>query len=332
MQKIVDLEDSSDREIASRYVCDNHIEANYVNNAARTFMSQWLETKEQQGRNMVLNLRGKEIPMFPVKHKNNGRSYQPVNSPKIWWERTKMADIIPSGYDFEPTFAITPDSIQGRTLDSPLYVSKNIIRRGAFYTAVTRTRSLDNIHVVDIIDTPWVDNAATTDADGQMERSIESLQASEAWADDNEWILRADGKVMGKSFGSNHWNVYDSPPKFWYTARKIQDGVWVEVIMNKDVPRPSELAAAERSKNASRDAAASPENEPEYIEAPQYTWVIWPARAAQRTIYACTLNAKNQWKKLPEQPPIPTCQYIAMELVNNQWAKVVMMGEIRSSL
>jgi hypothetical protein len=55
-----------------------------------------------------------------------------------------MHDEIPSGCLFEPAFAVTVDSMQGKTILWKLFIDCNgMNRHGAFYTAVSRTKTSD---------------------------------------------------------------------------------------------------------------------------------------------------------------------------------------------
>ncbi len=63
------------------------------------------------------------------------------DSALIYWDRKNMTDEMPSGLIFEPAFAVTSDSVQGKTCNSKLFVdTKGMERPGCFYTAVTRCR------------------------------------------------------------------------------------------------------------------------------------------------------------------------------------------------
>jgi hypothetical protein len=87
--------------------------------------------------------------LFPVREKKNKLITRiPVDSIDIWWGRKRMNDEMPLGLKYEPAFAITPDSVQGCTIDKPLYIDANMYRQGAFYTAATRTRKLSDIYLV----------------------------------------------------------------------------------------------------------------------------------------------------------------------------------------
>jgi hypothetical protein len=67
-----------------------------------------------------------------------------VNNMGIYWDRKTMHDEIPSGCLFEPAFAVTVDSMQGKTILWKLFIDCNgMNRHGAFYTAVSRTKTSD---------------------------------------------------------------------------------------------------------------------------------------------------------------------------------------------
>lgn len=80
--------------------------------------------------------------VIPVRHKKTNKiTNKPITNPKIWWERSKQTDQIPDNYAYEPAFARTADSIQGRTITSNTIIVdvKTLTRHGTLYTAVTRT-------------------------------------------------------------------------------------------------------------------------------------------------------------------------------------------------
>ena len=114
----------------NHYIADNHREVSMVNLRVKKYCMEHKLT-------------------IPVRARKKGiMTRVPVDHPRIWWGRTRMTDQIPKKLVFEPCIAITPDSIQGQTFDTRLYVSANIKRKGAFYTAVTRTRTLADVVVV----------------------------------------------------------------------------------------------------------------------------------------------------------------------------------------
>jgi len=77
--------------------------------------------------------------------------YLPAYTPKVFWSRTSLSDPLPPGTKYEPYFAVTADSFQGKTVEnlSMIYVDiKSLTRPGTLYTAMTRTRVPDNLFVV----------------------------------------------------------------------------------------------------------------------------------------------------------------------------------------
>lgn len=112
------------------YVADTHKKLNLVNAAAR---------KHCQDKNLL----------FPVNDGKGNVIRVSPDHPLIWWDRRRMLDVRPDDLKYEPVFAVTGDSIQGRTLDCRVYVDTTMVRPKVFYTAVTRTRVLSNIILVD---------------------------------------------------------------------------------------------------------------------------------------------------------------------------------------
>lgn len=73
----------------------------------------------------------------------------PVNTPNVYWDRKKMNDIAPKKTKYEPYFAVTADSLQGKTLDHSLYLDlKSLKRHGSVYTAMTRTRLPEHTKII----------------------------------------------------------------------------------------------------------------------------------------------------------------------------------------
>jgi hypothetical protein len=89
--------------------------------------------------------------LFPVKTIGSTGTYKliPLSSDLIWWDRLKMSDQQPKNTRFEPAFAVTIDSFQGKTHEHILYIHlESLTRDGALYTAMTRTRSKDFIRLL----------------------------------------------------------------------------------------------------------------------------------------------------------------------------------------
>ena len=78
---------------------------------------------------------------FPVKDRKNELRAVEVDHPSIWWGRKTQKCEMPKLFKYEPAFARTADSIQGRTIaDQTLIVDGTFLtRKGTLYTAVTRT-------------------------------------------------------------------------------------------------------------------------------------------------------------------------------------------------
>lgn len=79
--------------------------------------------------------------------------YLPVDTLGVWWDRKSMNnDDMPKGTKYEPYFAVTADSFQGKTVENlnMIYVDINSLttRHGALYTSMTRTRSADNLLII----------------------------------------------------------------------------------------------------------------------------------------------------------------------------------------
>jgi hypothetical protein len=66
----------------------------------------------------------------------------PVDTPSVYWDRKSITDVPPAGTLYEPAYAVTIDSFQGRTVDTSIAVhAEGMTRPGALYTAITRTRT-----------------------------------------------------------------------------------------------------------------------------------------------------------------------------------------------
>lgn len=74
----------------------------------------------------------------------------PVKTPNVYWDRQNMRDQAPKGTKYEPYFAVTSDSLQGKTLENMmLYVDIQAMdRHGSLYTAVTRTKTPENWRII----------------------------------------------------------------------------------------------------------------------------------------------------------------------------------------
>lgn len=86
---------------------------------------------------------------FPFKRRTKKGyviEYLPVTTPGVWWGREKQTDTPPKGLTREPAFAVTADSYQGKTTDDFVYVMvDSLVRPGCLYTAVTRTRTANQM-------------------------------------------------------------------------------------------------------------------------------------------------------------------------------------------
>jgi hypothetical protein len=107
-----------------RIICGDHVTVNRYNNEARNITPE--------GGLFPFRTTGK-IPKTVL---------LPVNTDGVFWDRKKLTDKRPKGTKYEPYFAVTPDSFQGKTVDSDIYVVVDSLQRhGCLYTAATRTRS-----------------------------------------------------------------------------------------------------------------------------------------------------------------------------------------------
>lgn len=86
-------------------------------------------------------------PQIKVKDRKGNTHVIDKNDANIWWDRKNMAQKNPKKY--EPAFAITVDCYQGTTADCNIVVDVlSLTRHGALYTAMTRTRTSDNIAIL----------------------------------------------------------------------------------------------------------------------------------------------------------------------------------------
>lgn len=92
--------------------------------------------------------RGSGRKMIRVKEKKKGMFMVPVDSELIWWGRESIKDEMPAGFKYEPCFSVTVDSLQGSTFVGKMYVDTGLRRRGCFYTAVTRVKSISQLFLV----------------------------------------------------------------------------------------------------------------------------------------------------------------------------------------
>ena len=86
--------------------------------------------------------------LFPFKNKDREIVYLPVGTPRAWWGRKGMLDVPPKGTKYEPAYAVTVDSVQGKTIERLAVDLKSLNRHGSVYTAMTRTRQLANTIVL----------------------------------------------------------------------------------------------------------------------------------------------------------------------------------------
>lgn len=123
------------------HITDNHWRCHELNLRAREYC--------MQTRTLI---RVREIN--PNKNAKQEEIFTHAGSALIWYDRVRMTDVPPSKYEYEPAYAITSDSVQGRSLDCQIYIDENISRLGAFYTAATRCRKLSQVVIVtDIVET-----------------------------------------------------------------------------------------------------------------------------------------------------------------------------------
>lgn len=67
---------------------------------------------------------------------------------QIWWSRDSINAIAPAGKKYVPAFAVTPDSIQGKTIADQIIVDlAHLPRAGCIYTAVTRAISINQLFI-----------------------------------------------------------------------------------------------------------------------------------------------------------------------------------------
>ena len=129
------IEDFSIEDLKHNIVVGNHVVANRYNK----FMREKLIESGQKSTVM--------FPFSEIKKGNIGKKvvYLPVDTQGVFWDRKSMRDDN-KGYKFEPYFAVTSDSFQGKTVEQTLYVDvESLSRHGTFYTAITRTRAQENV-------------------------------------------------------------------------------------------------------------------------------------------------------------------------------------------
>lgn len=87
---------------------------------------------------------------MPVKTigKNPTIMYLPADNPHIWWDRATMRDAPPQYARYEPAFAATADSFQGKTMDNLAIHLPSLNRQGTLYTAMTRARQHNLIYPI----------------------------------------------------------------------------------------------------------------------------------------------------------------------------------------
>ncbi len=117
----------------SIFITDRNKTATKVNVVAR----EWFKANKKPF--PVKNRKG-DIRYVDLEEKVTVGDTKPTNEKLIWWGKMRMGEI-PEGFRYEPCYAVTSDSIQGETLGIHVYVDTNIKRHGAFYTAITRTRT-----------------------------------------------------------------------------------------------------------------------------------------------------------------------------------------------
>lgn len=76
-----------------------------------------------------------------------------VHTDKVFWDRKSMDDVRPKGTKWEPYFAVTADSFQGKTTPDNMLVVVDTVtlsRHGTLYTAMTRSRRADSIRILNL--------------------------------------------------------------------------------------------------------------------------------------------------------------------------------------
>ena len=86
--------------------------------------------------------------LFPFRDIKRQIHHLPVDTPNVWWGREGMLDVPPKGTKYEPAYAVTVDSVQGKTIERLVVDLKSLNRHGSVYTAMTRTRQLANTIVI----------------------------------------------------------------------------------------------------------------------------------------------------------------------------------------
>lgn len=123
----------------SMVVCSRHARARGFNLLARRLHSQICvenkRTKTKKG----------EVVSFEV---------MDVGNEGIWWDRVRMTQSIPRGYTYEPRFARTCYSLQGsQSREMTYFVDYETLEEpGAFYTAVTRAVSGEQVVLIEVSD------------------------------------------------------------------------------------------------------------------------------------------------------------------------------------
>jgi hypothetical protein len=126
----------------SNVICGTWIRCHYYNNLYRNFST--LSTVQCK------RIRVEDENNTGARRKNN-YSVRNIDDPLIWWGRKQMKvgkDEI-GKCEWEPVFATTVDSYQGKTVDGMLYIDVGSMKRGgSLYTAITRTRKLSQMKFI----------------------------------------------------------------------------------------------------------------------------------------------------------------------------------------
>lgn len=129
---------SQNGNLQDTFITDNHTATNAMNKYAKNYA--------------IVNKVA--IPARQINKSSSGERkvvfVPPAYFDKIWFDRTQMTDEPPPLFAYEPAFAVTADSAQGKTLNETIYIDKKITRPGALYTAATRCRELSQVVLVDL--------------------------------------------------------------------------------------------------------------------------------------------------------------------------------------
>ena len=91
-----------------------------------------------------------EGTLFPYKKIGKAPKIIWLSKPEgVFMDRLHHDDPVPAGCKYEPAFAVTADSFQGKTIDHEIYIDiDSLTRPGTLYTAVTRVRVREHNRIV----------------------------------------------------------------------------------------------------------------------------------------------------------------------------------------